>query len=122
MQQRGRRRVKRQRNEAPRTEGCYDFSAPMSALEASLECQEGPFALGHSPNSSHLDRQSSDASTSTEGPMIPQANIRTERQDSMFWGQYMRQVYIGNSHCPIDGWYQACRWVFAALLRTAWHD
>ncbi|EIE20542.1 hypothetical protein COCSUDRAFT_57688 [Coccomyxa subellipsoidea C-169] len=56
--QRGRRKVKRQRNEAPRTEVCYDFGVPMSAIEASLEFQEGPFALGHSPNNSHLDRQS----------------------------------------------------------------
>lgn len=23
-----------------------------------------------------------------------------------------QQVYIGSSHCPIDGWYQACRFVF----------
>ncbi|CAL5229268.1 g12559 [Coccomyxa viridis] len=30
-----------------------------------------------------------------------------------------QQVYIGSSHCPIDGWYQACRvcnlWTAAEL-------
>lgn len=107
--QRGRRRVKRQRNEAPKSAGCYHFEAPMSDIEASLECQEGPFTLEQSPNSSHMDRQSSDASTSTAGPLMPLPSMNMQCQDSALWGQYIRQVYIGNSHCPIDGWYQACR-------------
>lgn len=107
--QRGRRKPKRQRNEAPRTENCYDFGVPMSGLEASLECQEGPFALGHSPNSSHTERQSSDASTSTLVPLMPLNAMRLNGPDMAFWNQHMRQVYIGSSHCPIDGWYQACR-------------
>lgn len=107
--QRGRRRVKRQRNEAPKSAGCYHIEAPMSDIEASLECQEGPFTLGQSPNSSHMDRQSSDASTSTAGPLMPLPVMNLQCQESAIWGEYIRQVYIGNSHCPIDGWYQACR-------------
>lgn len=107
--QRGRRRVKRQRNEVPKSAGCYIFGAQMSDFETGLECQEGPFALGHSPNTSHMDRQSSDASTSTQGPLIPMPSMRLQCQDSAFWSQYQRQIYIGNSHCPVDGWYQACR-------------
>ncbi len=117
--QRGRRRVKRQRNEAPKSAGCYHFEAPMSGIEASLECQEGPFTLRQSPNSSHLDRQSSDASTSTAGPLMPLPLLNMQCQNSALWGQYNRQVYIGNSHCPIDGWYQACRSaIYASLCRS----
>lgn len=115
--QRGRTRTKRQRNEGPKTENSYEYGVPMSGLqEESLECQEGPSALCHSPNSSYLDQQSSDASTSTQGPLMPMNAMRLQCPDLAFWSQYMRQVYIGNSHCPVNGWYQACRYTSIAIL------
>ena len=79
-----------------------------NASEAALACSESGFSLCDSPPPSHVDRQASDASTSTMAPLLPAGSPDNCAVNPSLWN-YCHQVYIGNSHCPIDGWYQACR-------------
>ena len=113
--QRARRRVaKRQRNEEP--EQRVYMAAKMgymAASTASLACQEDGYDLDDSsPEAVNVDRQGSDASTDTAGPMMlmPSPSHSINRSLRIICEQ-QPAVYIGNSHCPVDGWYQACRWV-----------
>ena len=71
---------------------------------------ESGFSLCDSPAQLHsrVDRQASDASTSTTAPLLPATSPNNCDVNPSLWS-CCHQVYIGNSHCPIDGWYQACR-------------
>ena len=80
---------------------------PEPSCSNSLECTEGEAALCDSPTFTISGRQSSDASAETTQAVLPLQPL----ENNNLWTAMQRQVYIGSSHCPIDGWYQACRFV-----------
>ena len=70
-----------------------------------LECTEEKGALGSVPKSAVFDRREFDASAETREALLPLQPL----QSNSLATAAQRQIYIGSSHCPIDGWYQACR-------------
>jgi hypothetical protein len=105
--QRSKRRVKRQRNENRQSLQWSMYHNSIADCGQDLEYNEP--SLAQSSPMPH-SRVSSEASTSTVGPKVPQPSSTADGDDVSFWNQYQRQVYIGNSHCPVDGWFQACRY------------
>jgi hypothetical protein len=110
--QRSRRRVaKRQRNEEEEQQAVYMVpSECLAASESSLACQKSGFYLDDpSLMPLRVARQGSDASTDTTGPMMLLASPSLCSIDARLLLHCEKPLYIGNSHCPVDGWYQACR-------------
>lgn len=75
------------------------------SFSKTLECTESKETLSDSPTLTTFGRQASDASAETTQPVLPLQPL----EGNSMWTGAQRQVYIGSSHCPIDGWYQACR-------------
>ena len=109
--QRSRRRVaKRQRNEEVEKVIYMVPSGCLAASDATPACQESGFDLDESPQMPlRVNRHGSDASTDTAGPMMLLASPIHGSIDAGLLLHCEKPLYIGNSHCPVDGWYQACR-------------
>ena len=74
-----------------------------------LRCTEEAAAVCDSTMLPISGRRSSDGSARTIVAM-PLQPLEGNKSWTM-----EQQVYIGSSHCPIDGWYQACRFASSSL-------